>query len=84
MQNHEDSDTRHATVSYLLTKEFGPNWTRLAGYGNEIQGLLYQDLPDLWRRLNGERPWAFSLDDFEANEVGIHRAEQEIEAQNKP
>lgn len=84
MENHKDSDTRHATVSYLLAKEYGPNWTRLAGLANEIQGFFGYDLPDLLGRFSGERPWAFSLDDFKANEVGIHKAEQEIEAQKQP
>ncbi|GAB6037702.1 hypothetical protein JCM15519_22610 [Fundidesulfovibrio butyratiphilus] len=81
---HKDSDARHATVSYLLTKEYGPNWTRLAGLANEVQGFFWHDIFDLPARYSGERPWAFSTDDLVANEVGIQKAEQEIEAQKQP
>lgn len=74
----ENSDKRHETVSYQLTKEYGPGWTRFAGITNELQGLFFHDLPDLPGRLRGERPWAFSMKDMNANEVGIQRAVEEM------
>jgi len=79
-----NSDVRHSTVSYKLAHEYGPDWSRIAGIGNELQGLVLHDVPDLPGRIMGERPWAFSLQDLRANEVGIQRAEKEIESQIKP
>ena len=69
-----DSDNRHYFASYTLTQEFGPNWTRLAGLGNEIQGFVRWDMWRLPSRLSGETPWAFSLADLIANERGIRDA----------
>lgn len=74
------SDERHETVSNFLTKEYGPTFTRIAGVVNELQGFVMHDIPDLPGRIRGERPWAFSLNDLRANEVGIQRAEQEMES----
>jgi len=61
-------------MSYWLSKEIGPNWTDLMGIGNEIQGLIRWDLPQLGSRLRGESPWAFQLQDIEMNRRGIGKA----------
>ena len=74
------SDERHATVSNYLAKEYGPTLTRMMGVANELQGFLMHDLKDLPGRIRGERPWTFSLNDLRANEVGIQKAEQEMES----
>ncbi|MFP5221102.1 MAG: hypothetical protein ACLGSA_02300 [Acidobacteriota bacterium] len=76
----EYSDERHSTVSNFLTKEYGPTWTRMMGVANELQGFFKHDIDDLPGRIDGERPWAFSWNDLRANEVGIQKAEQEMES----
>jgi hypothetical protein len=57
-----------------LTTKYDPWLTRTAGFGNEVEGLLLYDIPDLSGRISGDRPWAFSIDDLAANEQGIQDA----------
>ncbi|MEW6118373.1 MAG: hypothetical protein AB1553_15975, partial [Nitrospirota bacterium] len=77
-----NSDARHS--SYMLAKEYGPVWARLAGDANEVQGFIMHDIPNLPDRIKGNSPWAFQLKDAQANEMGIQRAIQERRAaQNK-
>ena len=67
----DDSNARHYHASDVLAFEYGPNWARLAGAGNEVQGFLRWDLMRLSSRLRGNSPWAFQLEDLTANEAGI-------------
>ncbi|MBL0361000.1 MAG: hypothetical protein IPP70_08070 [Elusimicrobia bacterium] len=57
-----------------MTLKHGSGITRTAGIVNELQGLILFDIPDLFGRMRGERPWAFSLEDIFANEKGIQDA----------
>jgi hypothetical protein len=66
-------------MSEMMAKEYGGNITRAYGVGNELQGLLMHDLPDLMNRLNGKRHWAFDWMDLAANEAGIASARRERE-----
>ncbi len=69
-----NSETRHYVVSHILTEEYGPGWTRLAGIANELQGFVMHDIPNLPSRLEGDSPWAFQWKDIMANEKGIQSA----------
>ena len=73
----DNSDIRHTAVSYELTLKYGGGLVRSAGIVNELQGLILYDIPDLPSRLDGSRPWAFSIDDLIANEKGIDAASRE-------
>jgi hypothetical protein len=70
----ENSKERHRTVSYMFTHEYGSFWADVFGMGNEIQGLLMHDIPDLPGRIRGDRPWAFSLNDMWDNREGSNQA----------
>lgn len=65
---------RHCTISCESAMACGPSMIpiiRVAGVGNEIQGLVLFDLPNLGGRLTGDEPWAFQLDDLFDNEDGF-------------
>jgi len=81
--NEEYSDQRHATMSYWLTKEIGPEWTDLLGIGNEIQGFLWHDLWDLDARKRDLRPWAFQQRDIDMNRRGINNALHDMDNPDK-
>ncbi|MBK9429525.1 MAG: hypothetical protein IPN65_03350 [Elusimicrobia bacterium] len=70
----ENSYQRHRSISEEMTLKHGSGITRTAGIVNELQGLILFDIPDLFGRMRGERPWAFSLEDIFANEKGIQDA----------
>jgi RHS repeat-associated protein len=70
----ENSSARHQAASEMIAGEYGSGITRAMGVGNELQGFLFHDLPDLRNRLNGGRPWAFEFRDLVDNEVGIWKA----------
>jgi RHS repeat-associated protein len=70
----EKSYQRHRSISEEMAIEHGAGITRIAGVLNEIQGLVLYDVPDLFGRIKGDRPWAFSLEDIYANEKGIQDA----------
>ncbi len=74
---HDNSEIRHKAVSYELTLKYGGGLVRTAGIVNELQGLILYDVRDLPSRLDGSRPWAFSIDDLIANEKGIKAANTE-------
>jgi RHS repeat-associated protein len=71
-----NSAQRHCTASCLLAKRHGTNMSRAIGVGNEVQGLVLHDIPNLPSRLNGSRPWAFSPSDLVENERGFAFANQ--------
>jgi hypothetical protein len=70
------STQRHIFGSYWVTRDFGPQIARIFGVGNEIQGLLRFDIPNLSARLSGRQPWAFELQDLVDNEKGISLGKQ--------
>jgi len=72
----ENSKIRHCTASCMIARKFGIPGTFVAGTGNEIQGLFLHDIPDFWGRVTGQRPWAFSLQDFIDNQRGFKCSEQ--------
>jgi len=75
----KNSDARHYSTSYVLTREFlKPNLVDKAGIVNEVQGLLMHDIPDLKGRLEGTRPWACQIADIKANRQGIQDAIRDI------
>ena len=65
---------RHACASYVMTTEYGPSSTRIAGVANEFIGFFLWDLKRLGSRLHGETPWAFQASDMRSNEIGIQNA----------
>jgi RHS repeat-associated protein len=67
---------RHELASELIAYYYGGSAVRILGVGNEVQGLLLYDVPDLLGRLRGLRPWAFEVLDLVHNEIGIKRAER--------
>jgi RHS repeat-associated protein len=52
----ENSSMRHCVASCMVASNFGTAGARTAGVGNEIQGLVLHDLPNLGSRLSGEQP----------------------------
>jgi hypothetical protein len=58
-----------------LASYYGTSAARFAGVGNEIQGLVLHDMPDLFGRITGKRPWAFQLEDLRDNERGFSYSE---------
>jgi RHS repeat-associated protein len=71
-----NSAKRHQWASEQLARRYGVQNARLYGQLNEVQGLLWQDLPDLPARSLGIRPWAFQADDLLDNEIGFDKARQ--------
>jgi RHS repeat-associated protein len=74
-----DSAMRHCVVSCMVASRYGSWKARIAGTGNELQGLAFHDLhdlPGLWDRVRGRTPWAFQWQDFIDNERGIECAEK--------
>ena len=73
-----NSSPRHRWASEQMTLRWDGQTTRLFGVLNEIQGLLWHDLPDLRGRITGERAWAFHFNDFIDNEMGIVCGRQKL------
>lgn len=72
----ENSSMRHCVASCMVASNFGTAGARTAGVGNEIQGLVLHDIPNLGGRLSGEQPWAFQLQDLRDNERGFQCSER--------
>ena len=60
----------------MITIYYGETIAQIFGSGNELQGLLYWDIPNLGGRLSGDSPWAYQIDDFFANETGYFHGGQ--------
>lgn len=75
----EDSLARHFAASNEMALTYGPNWARVAGVGNEVQGFLWWDLWRLRSRLQGQSTWAANPADLLWNELGIWAATQQIQ-----
>jgi len=69
-----NSSLRHCVASCMIASNFDPTNTFIGGTINEVEGFLFFDLPDLWARIRGQRPWAFQSDDFRDNNRGINCA----------
>lgn len=72
----ENSSMRHCVVSCMAASNFGTAGARIAGVGNEIQGLVLHDIPNLRGRISGEQPWAFQPQDLRDNERGFRCSER--------
>ena len=72
----ENSSMRHCVVSCMVASNFGTAGARAAGVGNEVQGLVLHDIPDIRGRISGERPWAFQWQDLKDNERGFQAAKK--------
>jgi RHS repeat-associated protein len=70
---------RHFVISHKMTHSYGEGVTTTMGVLNEVQGFVMHDLPDLDGRISGQSPWAFSVEDLEANKAGIDNAVHEQE-----
>lgn len=68
---------RHMEASRRVALEYGPNWARMAGLGNELQGFLWWDVWRLQSRLARQTQWAADPLDLLFNEIGIWSAIQE-------
>ncbi len=77
LPGNEHSNQRHRQMSSMMAREYGGAATRAFGVGNELQGFVLHDLPDLSARLSGRRPWAFDWMDLAANESGIAEAQRQ-------
>ena len=72
----QNSSMRHCVVSCLVANQFTVPGAFVAGTGNEVQGLILYDIPDLGGRISGQRPWAFSPQDFRDNQRGLNCSKQ--------
>ena len=84
----ENSSMRHCVVSCMTAQNFGGAGAFVAGAANEFQGYFRWDLPTMlsaltgigsvrykdigWRRLTGNVPFAFQIEDFIENQRGIN------------
>lgn len=66
---------RHQIGAYLLAKQYGPYFAFFSTSGNEVIGLDI-DLMNIMSRLEGKSGWAFQLQDFQNNIIGIKLAGQ--------
>jgi RHS repeat-associated protein len=72
-----NSSMRHCVQSCEAARKHGTSVARIAGVGNEVQGLIGHDIPNLFtRRPWGDRPWAFQLQDLKDNERGFDAAKR--------
>ncbi len=74
---HDNSFMRHCVISCMVAQRWGIPHARLAGYGNEMQGLILHDLRNIFTfvgRLAGRAPWSFQIQDLQANEIGFRCA----------
>lgn len=72
----ENTSMRHCVVSCMVVSNYGSGVARTAGIGNEIQGLVLHDIPNLPGRLFSDQPWAFQLQDLRDKERGFRCAER--------
>jgi RHS repeat-associated protein len=68
----KNSSMRHCVVSCMVASNFGIAGARIAGAGNELQGLILHDIPNIVDRVSGNTPWAFQWQDFMDNERGFN------------
>jgi hypothetical protein len=80
----KNSSARHRSASEQLASKYGTTNARIFGILNEIQGFLVHDLRDLPGRINGDRPWAFQIEDLMDNEKGFDDAKKKEWPEKKP
>ena len=66
-----NSTARHIIGAFSCSEKYGPAMALLLTSGNEVVGFFRQDIPNLVSRLKGESNWAFKIDDFKSNLIGI-------------
>jgi RHS repeat-associated protein len=66
-----NSQLRHCVASCMVAGQSGTGSARTFGAGNELQGLLLHDVPNLQSRIGGNSPWAFQTQDLSSNETGF-------------